>query len=61
MDTQDNLTPMPPMPVPRAMPAPQPAPAPQGFTTEDIAWALGIWSAIICLSPVIVFYVLMVA
>jgi hypothetical protein len=33
----------------------------QGFTTEDILWALGIWSAIICLSPVIVFYILMVA
>jgi hypothetical protein len=32
-----------------------------GFTTEDILWALGIWSAIICLSPVIVFYMLMVA
>jgi hypothetical protein len=34
---------------------------PQSFTTEDILWALGIWSAIICLSPVIVFYMLMVA
>jgi hypothetical protein len=33
----------------------------EGFTTEDILWALGIWSAIICLSPVIVFYMLMVA
>ncbi len=36
-------------------------PANQGFTTEDILWALGIWSAILCLSPVIVFYMLMVA
>jgi hypothetical protein len=35
--------------------------AQQGFTTEDILWALGIWSVIICLSPVIVFYMLMVA
>ncbi|WP_407176774.1 hypothetical protein [Bradyrhizobium sp. STM 3562] len=34
---------------------------PKAFTTEDILWALGIWSAIICLSPVIVFYMLMVA
>jgi len=34
---------------------------PRGFTTEDVLWALGIWSAIICLSPVIVFYILMVA
>jgi hypothetical protein len=33
----------------------------QGFTTQDILWALGIWSVILSLSPVIVFYVLMVA
>ena len=33
----------------------------EGFTTEDILWALGIWSVILCLSPVILFYVLMVA
>jgi hypothetical protein len=32
-----------------------------GFTTEDILWALGIWSVILCLSPVIFFYMLMVA
>jgi hypothetical protein len=32
-----------------------------GFTTEDILWALGIWSVIVCLSPVIAFYMLMVA
>jgi hypothetical protein len=37
------------------------APEPQGFTTEDILWALGIWSVILSLSPVIVFYMLMVA
>ena len=36
-------------------------PEQQGFTTEDILWAVGIWSVILCLSPVIVFYVLMVA
>jgi hypothetical protein len=35
--------------------------ATQGFTTEDILWALGIWSVILSLSPVIVFYMLMVA
>jgi hypothetical protein len=34
---------------------------PQGFTTADILWALGIWSVILSLSPVIIFYVLMVA
>ncbi len=33
----------------------------RGFTPEDILWALGIWSVILCLSPVIVFYMLMVA
>jgi hypothetical protein len=36
-------------------------PEQQGFSTEDILWAVGIWSVILCLSPVIVFYVLMVA
>jgi hypothetical protein len=38
-----------------------PFPQPQGFTTEDIVWALGIWSVILSLSPVFVFYMLMVA
>jgi hypothetical protein len=38
-----------------------PFPEQQGFTTEDILWALGIWSVILTLSPVVVFYVLMVA
>lgn len=33
----------------------------QSFTTEDILWAAGIWSVILTLSPVIVFYMLMVA
>ncbi|WP_162131530.1 MULTISPECIES: hypothetical protein [Bradyrhizobium] len=32
-----------------------------GFTTEDILWAAGIWSVILTLSPVIVFYLLLVA
>jgi hypothetical protein len=34
---------------------------PHGFTTEDILWTLGIWSVILGLSPVIMFYMLMVA
>ena len=38
----------------------EPLPEQQGFTTEDILWALGIWSVILSLSPVVVFYVLMV-
>jgi hypothetical protein len=32
----------------------------QGFSKQDILWALGIWSVILSLSPVVVFYVLMV-
>lgn len=30
------------------------------FSTEDILWALGVWSVILALSPVIIFYLLMV-
>ena len=33
----------------------------QGFSLADILWAVGIWSVILTLSPVIVFYMLMVA
>ena len=32
-----------------------------GFSTEDILWAVGIWSVILTASPVVVFYMLMVA
>ena len=32
----------------------------RGFTAQDILWALGIWSVILTLSPVVVFYLLMV-
>ena len=56
MANQDN-----PIPVPQASVAPQTAPAAQGFTLEDILWAIGIWSVIISLTPIIVFYLLMVA
>jgi hypothetical protein len=28
---------------------------------EDVLWAVGIWSVILTLTPVIVFYMLMVA
>ena len=37
-----------------------PFPEQQGFSTEDILWAVGVWSVILSLSPVVVFYVLMV-
>jgi hypothetical protein len=33
----------------------------QGFTIEDILWATGIWSVLLTMSPVIFFYMLMVA
>jgi hypothetical protein len=33
----------------------------RGFTTGDVLWAVGIWSVILTMSPVIVFYMLMVA
>ncbi|MET4389971.1 hypothetical protein ABIB73_005751 [Bradyrhizobium sp. F1.4.3] len=33
----------------------------QSFTTGDILWTVGIWSVILTLTPVIVFYMLMVA
>jgi hypothetical protein len=36
-------------------------PETQGFTTQDILWAVGVWSVILILSPVIIFYLLMVA
>ncbi len=35
-------------------------PEQQGFSTQDILWALGVWSVILSLSPVVVFYMLMV-
>jgi len=38
-----------------------PFPVQQGFSTGDVLWALGIWSVILSLSPVVVFYMLMVA
>jgi hypothetical protein len=35
-------------------------PEKQGFSIQDILWALGIWSVILTLSPIVMFYVLMV-
>jgi hypothetical protein len=60
MNTQDNL-----VAGHQGFPVTEPQgfqiPEQQGFTTEDILWAVGIWSVILCLSPMIVFYMLMVA
>ena len=33
----------------------------KGFTIEDILWAIGIWSVLLTMAPVIFFYMLMVA
>jgi hypothetical protein len=33
----------------------------KGFTIEDTLWAIGIWSVLLTMSPVIFLYVLMVA
>ena len=57
MNTQENLLPD----QQGVVNTPRPFPEQQGFTTDDILWALGIWSVILTLSPVVVFYVLMVA
>jgi hypothetical protein len=61
VDTQNNLVPIP-APAPTIAPLPAPSVIEvRGFTWADIFWALGIWSVIVSLSPVIVFYMLMVA
>jgi hypothetical protein len=31
-----------------------------GFCMQDIVWAISVWSVILSLSPVVIFYVLMV-
>jgi hypothetical protein len=33
----------------------------QGFSTGEILWAVGVWSTILTLTPMIMFYVLMLA
>ena len=35
-------------------------PKDRGFSIQDILWAIGVWSVILTLSPVVMFYVLMV-
>jgi hypothetical protein len=58
--TQDNTVPLQ-LPLPFPPPLPLPLPKQQGFSTGDVLWALGIWSVMLSLSPVIAFYMLMVA
>ena len=58
MDIQENLA----LIEPPALPTfDQNIQKPKGFTIEDILWAIGIWSVLLTMSPVIFFYMLMVA
>ena len=50
-----------PFPEPQDLTTQQGIAVQQGFTVQDILWALGIWTVTISLSPVIAFYMLMVA
>lgn len=34
---------------------------PRSFSAEDILWAIGVWWVILTMTPVIIFYILMVA
>ena len=60
MDNQENLAVI--QPVMPALPEfDQKILDRRGFTLEDILWAVGIWSVLLTMSPVIFFYMLMVA
>jgi len=61
VDNQENLAVIG-QPVMLALPAfEQKVLEQKGFTIEDILWAIGIWSVLLTMSPVIFFYMLMVA
>ena len=61
MDNQQNLAVIE-QPVTPALPAIERKVLEQkGFTIADILWAIGIWSVLLTMSPVIVVYLLMVA
>jgi hypothetical protein len=61
VDNQENLAVIA-RPVMRALPVFEQIVLQQkGFTIEDILWAIGIWSVLLTMSPVIFFYMLMVA
>ena len=63
MDYQENLAVIeqPAMPALEPKVFQQEVPQPKGFTIEDILWAVGIWSVLLTMSPVIFFHMLMVA
>ena len=56
MDNQENLAVIEQLVMPALPIAEQ-----RGFTIEDILWSIGIWSVLLTMSPVVVFYMLMVA
>jgi len=61
VDNQENLAVIG-QPIIPALPAfERKAPEQKGFTIADILWAIGIWSVLLTMSPVIFFYLLMVA
>ena len=61
MDNQENLAVIG-QPVMPALPVFEPKVLDQrSFTLEDILWAIGIWSVLLTMSPVIFVYLLMVA
>lgn len=61
MDIQENLAVIEPPAMPALPDFDQKILDRRGFTIEDILWAVGIWSVLLTMSPVIFFYMLMVA
>ena len=61
MDIQENLAVMEPPVMPALPEFDQEILNRRSFTLEDILWAIGIWSVVLTMSPVIFFYMLMVA
>lgn len=60
MDNQENLAVIEPPAFDRKSFEPKSL-EPKGFTVADILWAIGIWSVLLTMSPVIFFYMLMIA
>ena len=61
MDNQDNLAVIAQPVIAKPAMIALPIVEQQGFTIEDILWSIGIWSVLLTMSPVVVFYMLMVA
>jgi hypothetical protein len=61
VDIQENLAVIDRPVLPAAAAFDPKMPEQKGFTIEDILWAIGIWSVLLTMSPVIFFYMLMVA